>query len=72
MLINTVLLPGRIHTRIWDQASQEVIAERTQAILLGCFGDADEVANLLLLLASELDPCGRSCRRHPCGRSVRS
>lgn len=53
VLINTVL-PGRIHTPIWDQAGEAVLAERAEAIPLRRFGDANEVANVVLFLSSEL------------------
>lgn len=57
VLINTVL-PGRIRTPGWDKAAggdaEAVIADRSAAIPLGRFGDAAEIGNVVLFLASDL------------------
>ena len=64
VLINTVL-PGRVRTAMWERAATEiaasseldvegVFAERSRDIPLGRFGQADEIANVVLFLCSDL------------------
>jgi 3-oxoacyl-[acyl-carrier protein] reductase len=64
VLINTVL-PGRVRTAMWERAASEiaetaeldvegVFAERSRDIPLGRFGQADEIANVVLFLCSDL------------------
>jgi NAD(P)-dependent dehydrogenase (short-subunit alcohol dehydrogenase family) len=63
VLINTIL-PGRIRTPSWERAASEIvgtngdtesiIAARSTDIPVRRFGRADEVANVVLFLASDL------------------
>ena len=63
VLVNAVL-PGRIRTPMWERAAREiagtdgdveaVFADRSRDIPVGRFGAANEVANVVLFLASEL------------------
>ena len=63
MLVNAVL-PGLIHTPMWDRAAREiaqsrgdkpsqVIAEMVKLVLLGRYGTADEVAAVVAFLACD-------------------
>jgi 3-oxoacyl-[acyl-carrier protein] reductase len=63
VLVNTVL-PGLIHTPMWDRAAQElaearggepsrVIAEMAKSVPLGRYGTADEVAAVVAFLVSD-------------------
>jgi 3-oxoacyl-[acyl-carrier protein] reductase len=64
VLINAVL-PGRVRTAMWERAAAEiaasgdgdveaVFAERSQDIPLGRFGAAEEIADVVLFLCSDL------------------
>jgi 3-oxoacyl-[acyl-carrier protein] reductase len=64
VLVNSVL-PGRVRTPMWERAAGEiaegsgkdlesVFEERSRDIPLGRFGKPDEIANVILFLASDL------------------
>lgn len=64
VLVNTVL-PGRCRTPMWEQAASEIAAsseqdiedvftERSRDIPVGRFGRPEEIANVVLFLASEM------------------
>lgn len=64
VLVNTVL-PGRVRTAMWERAAGEiaessdgdveaVFAERSRDIPMGRFGTAEEIANVVLFLCSDL------------------
>lgn len=65
VLINSIA-PGRIRTEMWERTAREVaearglddveavFAERSKDIPIGRFGQADEIANVVLFLCSDL------------------
>jgi len=65
VLINSIA-PGRIRTEMWERTAREVaeargtddietvFAERSKDIPIGRFGRADEIANVVLFLCSDL------------------
>jgi NAD(P)-dependent dehydrogenase (short-subunit alcohol dehydrogenase family) len=64
VLVNSVL-PGRVRTPMWERAAgeiaessggeiEDVFAERSRDIPLGRFGRPEEIANVVLFLASDL------------------
>lgn len=63
VLVNSVL-PGLIHTAMWDRAAgevadssgvsaEEVLANNSKSVPVGRYGTADEVANVIAFLCSE-------------------
>ena len=63
VLVNSVL-PGLIHTAMWDRAAgevadasgarpEEVLANNSRSVPVGRYGTADEVANVIAFLCSE-------------------
>jgi 3-oxoacyl-[acyl-carrier protein] reductase len=52
VLVNAVC-PAAIRTNTWKAAPEEIIAERAKAVPMKRFGNPDEVADLVLFLASE-------------------
>jgi 3-oxoacyl-[acyl-carrier protein] reductase len=64
VLVNTVL-PGRVRTAMWERAAgeiaessdqdiEDVFAERSRDIPVGRFGTAEEIADVVLFLCSDL------------------